>query len=213
MHATVPQRPVPPGRLGVRPQDMTSIRLDNPIATERLRLREFVPSDWPAMQAASDAKAMAFFDEPPYSEEDAKAWIRRAIDNQYQDPRMRYEFAVELASEPKVIGYCDLVLRYPVECRMAFSGYRYIPKYWGRGYGTEAERAILDFGFRQLGLTRVSMICDPENVASWRLMEKCGLRREGHEHLSEWSTKRNKAIDQYRYAILKEEWEKQNTQQ
>ncbi len=93
---------------------------------------------------------------------------------------------------------------------MAYSGFRYIPHYWGNGYGTEAELAILDYGFRELGLQRVSMICDSENIDSWRLMEKCGMGREGHEILGEWSSKRRRRFDQYHYAILKEEWEERS---
>ena len=181
--------------------------LSQPIETERLFLREFVKSDWCAMLAASSSEAMWFFDEPAYSEEQAKAWVGGAVERQQGDPRMRYEFAVELKCESRVIGYCDLIIREPIECEMAYSGFRYIQQYWGHGYGTEAELAILKFGFEELGLLRVSMICEPENIGSWRLMEKCGMRREGHEILGVWSSKRKKRVDQYHYAILKEEWE------
>jgi RimJ/RimL family protein N-acetyltransferase len=184
----------------------TSVTLTKPIETERLFLREFVESDWIAMFEASSADAMFFFSEPAYTQEDAKAWVHNAMKQQKNDPRMRYEFAVELKSESKVIGYCDLVIRAPIECEMAYSGFRYIPKYWGNGYGTEAELAILDFGFRDLGLLRVSMICDSENIGSWRIMEKCGMRREGHTIKGEWNSKRKKHFDQYHYAILKSEW-------
>ena len=188
----------------------TAAILTAPIETNRLSLREFVESDWPAMFAASSPEAMGFFDEVAFTEEQAKAWVRGAIEGQQRDPRMRYEFAVELKSESMVIGYCDLVIRAPIDCEMAYSGFRYIPHYWGNGYGTEAELAILDYGFRVLGLRRVSLICDSENIGSWRLMEKCGMRREGHEILGEWSTKRKKRFDQYHYAILKEEWEERS---
>lgn len=185
----------------------TALFLSKPIETERLYLREFVASDWPAILAASSQEAMKFFDEPAYTEDQAKAWVKGTVERQQNIPRMRYEFAVELKSESRVIGYCDLVIRDPIECEMAYSGFRYIPQYWGNGYGTEAELALLEFGFQELGLFRVSMICDSENIGSWRLMEKCGMRREGHEILGEWSLKRRKHFDQFHYAILKEEWE------
>ena len=191
----------------------TAAILSRPIETERLFLREFVELDWPAMLEASSPEAMAFFDEPAFIEDQAKAWVRGAIERQQSVPRMRYEFAVELKSESRVIGYCDLVIRAPIECEMAYSGFRYIPRYWGNGYGTEAELAILDYGFRELGLRRVSLICDAENTGSWRLMEKCGMRREGHEILGAWSSKRKKRFDQYHYAILKEEWDREATKQ
>ena len=179
-----------------------------PIETERLHLREFVKTDWQAMLKASNAKAMKFFDTAPFTEDDARAWVRDVIGNQSQDPRMRYAFAIELRENGQVIGYCDLVIRGPIECRMAYSGFRYVQKCWGKGYGTEAEKAILAFGFETLGLHRVSSICEPENIASRCIMEKCGMRREGHGILDHWNPKRKKWGDTYYYAILKDEWEK-----
>lgn len=176
-----------------------------PIETRRLRLREFVETDWQAMLKASDAEAMKFFDTAPFTEDDAKVWVRDVIGNQSQGPRMRYAFAVELQENGQVIGYCDLVIRSPIECHMAYSGFRYIPKHWGKGYGTEAEKAILIFGFETLGLHRISSICEPENIASRRIMEKCGMRREGHGILDHWNPKRKKRSDTYYYAILNEE--------
>ncbi len=184
----------------------TTAILGKPIETERLRLREFVQADWPAMLDATCPESMVFFDSPPFDEELAKGWVDAAVEQQQNDPRMQYVFAVELKSESKVIGYCDLVIRAPIECEMAYSGFRYIPEYWGNGYGTEAEMAILEYGFQELGLQRVSLICEPENVGSWRIMEKCGMRREGHEILGDWTSKRKKRVDQYHYAILAEEW-------
>ena len=170
----------------------TAAFLSKPIETERLFLREFVESDWEAMLEASSPKSMTFLDEFAFSEDQAKEWVHAAMERQQDDPRMRFEFAVELKSESRVIGYCDLVIRIPIECEMAYSGFRYIPRYWKNGYGTEAELALLHFGFRELGLHRVSMICDSENIGSWRIMEKCGMRREGHDIKGEWSNKRKK---------------------
>ena len=185
----------------------STIILHSPIETVRLRLREFVEADWQAMLNASNVEAMRFFDTTPFAEEDAKAWVRNVIGNQTQDPRMRYAFAVELKENSQVIGYCDLVIRGPIECRMAYSGFRYIPKYWGNGYGTETEKAILAFGFETLGLHRVSCVCESEHVASRRIMEKCRMRHEGRGILDHWNPKKKKWVDTYYYAILKDEWE------
>ena len=75
----------------------------------------------------------------------------------------------------------------------------------GRGYATDAARAILRYGFETLGLHRVIANCQPENVASWRVMEKLGMRREAHfrqcihrDDGTWW--------DEYSYAILEEDW-------
>ena len=69
----------------------------------------------------------------------------------------------------------------------------------------EAAHALLGYGFATLGLHRVIATCQPENVASWRVMEKLGMRREAHvrqciprDDGTWW--------DEYVYAILKAEW-------
>jgi RimJ/RimL family protein N-acetyltransferase len=54
-------------------------------------------------------------------------------------------------------------------------GWRIDPDYWGRGLATEGGRAALDVGFNVLGLNEIVSICEPENVASWRVMERLGM--------------------------------------
>jgi [ribosomal protein S5]-alanine N-acetyltransferase len=57
--------------------------------------------------------------------------------------------------------------------------YHYLPSEWGKGYATEAGRAILDFGFKTVKLAEIVGFVHPENVASWRVLEKIGMRYEG----------------------------------
>ena len=52
------------------------------------------------------------------------------------------------------------------------------PQHTGHGYATEAVRALLDLAFNDLGLRRVTASCFAANDASWRLMERVGMRRE-----------------------------------
>ncbi len=58
-------------------------------------------------------------------------------------------------------------------------GYIFNPAYWGKGYATEACRRILQYGFEELGAHRIMARCSPENEASWRLLERLSMRREG----------------------------------
>jgi len=79
------------------------------------------------------------------------------------------------------------------------------PAYTGHGYATEAVRELLRHCFEDLGLRRVVASCFADNTASWRLMERVGMRREAHSvrdslHRSgEW-------LDGYTYALLADEW-------
>jgi RimJ/RimL family protein N-acetyltransferase len=79
------------------------------------------------------------------------------------------------------------------------------PDHTGRGYATEAIRAVIDVCFGPLGLRRVHAGCFADNEPSWRLMERLGMRREEFSrktalHRSgEW-------LDGLNYGILAEEW-------
>lgn len=79
------------------------------------------------------------------------------------------------------------------------------PAYTGKGYATEAIRAVIDVCFGALGLRRVHAGCFADNEPSWRLMERLGMRREEFSrktalHRSgEW-------LDGMNYGILAEEW-------
>ena len=84
-------------------------------------------------------------------------------------------------------------------------GYWFGVPFWGRGYATEAARALLRHAFETLGCHRVLATCQPENPASWRVMEKLGMRREAHfrkvlpREAGVW-------WDEYVYALLAEEY-------
>jgi RimJ/RimL family protein N-acetyltransferase len=79
------------------------------------------------------------------------------------------------------------------------------PEHAGQGYATEAVGELFRICFEDLGLRRVTALCFADNVPSWRLMERLGMRREEHNvrdslHRSgEW-------LDGFGYALLAEEW-------
>lgn len=58
-------------------------------------------------------------------------------------------------------------------------GYRFIKKYWGKGYATESSKAAIEFGFSSLGLPVIYAIADIGNMQSKKVLEKCGFRCEG----------------------------------
>lgn len=79
------------------------------------------------------------------------------------------------------------------------------PAHAGQGYATEAAAALLRICFEDLGLRRVTAQCFADNVASWRLMEKLGMRRETHT-VRESLHRSGAWLDGLAYAILAEEW-------
>jgi len=83
-------------------------------------------------------------------------------------------------------------------------GYLLDPAHHGRGYATEMVRAALDLAFGELGLHRVTAGCFAANVASWRVMEKAGMRREQHGVRDSWHAELG-WVDGYTYAVLADE--------
>ena len=73
-----------------------------------------------------------------------------------------------------------------------------------QGYAQEAARALMDAGFREIGLQRIFATCDQRNKASARVMERLGLRREGAFRLSKYI--QGEWCDEFLYAILAEEF-------
>ena len=84
--------------------------------------------------------------------------------------------AVLLKESGKVIGNIYLGRR---ECGALELGFLFNEAYWGQGYAAESCEALIREAFRG-GVTRVFAQCDPDNTASWRLLEKLGFSRERH---------------------------------
>ena len=83
-------------------------------------------------------------------------------------------------------------------------GYLLDPAHHGRGYATEMVRAALDLAFGDLGLHRVTAGCFAANIASWRVMEKAGMRREQHGVRDSWHAELG-WVDGLTYAVLADE--------
>lgn len=174
-----------------------------PIETERLLLRELRAEDENDIhEYASDAEVVRLMIWGPNTREVTRQFLDRALQAQTQWPRSEVGLAIELKSERRLIGSIGLRMKDEAN-RTADIGYVLNRKYWGQGYMTESARAILDVAFKQLKLHRVWATCDARNSASYRVMERLGMRREGlfiknAMEKGEWR-------DTYLYAILAEE--------
>jgi RimJ/RimL family protein N-acetyltransferase len=84
-------------------------------------------------------------------------------------------------------------------------GWTLDPAHRGQGFATEAVRGALRLCFEELGLHRVVAICFADNTASWRLMERVGMRREGYT-VKDALHRDGRWLDGLNYALLAEEW-------
>ena len=174
------------------------------IESERLLLREFSLSDWPAVNAyTSDPEVVKYMAFGPTTEAETREHLAQCLATAAEQPRRIYELAVVLRSKDHLIGTATIAL-HPHERRHASFSYLVHPQYWGQGYATEAMRTLINFGFRDLLLHRLEDTADARNQASVRVMEKLGMRREGHLRETIW--KDGQWYDEYIYAILAHEW-------
>ena len=154
-------------------------RLVGGAATERLILRDFVEGDWPAVLAYQrDPRYLRYYEWTDRVEEDVKPFVRMFVDQQREDPRIRFQLAVVRRDNGRLIGNCG-VRRDGLDSPEAEIGYELAPDEWGQGFATEAAREIIRFGREALGLRRFTAWTVADNTASIRVLEKCGFAREG----------------------------------
>jgi len=175
-----------------------------PLRTERLLLREFRESDFDDVhEYARDPRVAHFMEWGPNALEETRAFMQRQFEAQAQWPRGAVNLAAEHLADRKLIGSIRLSVSDPVHLQGDL-GYSFNSDYWGQGYATEAARALLDVGFRVLGLHRIWAECNVENAASWRVMQRLGMRREAH--ILEGKHIKGRWRDGYVYAILEHEF-------
>ncbi len=178
------------------------------IESDNLILREFLSSDLEAVyEYASDPQVCRYLDWGPNSTRECKEFIKKSIASQREKPRTAFHLAITERSTGQVIGGMGLLLvGFPIN--QALIGYVLNQRYWGKGIVSESVKAMLDFGFTDLKLHRISATCDLRNVASYRVMEKCGMRREGHFIQDKFF--KDGWRDTLTYSILASEWAKTN---
>lgn len=185
-----------------------------PFETKRLILRYFVENDVDAVHAyASDPDNTRFMLFGPNTVKDTREYIQYAMEEAAKHPQGTYEFAVILKETGQLIGACGisspgLSSQDNFADGTAEIGWVMNRAYWQRGYGAEMGRFLLTFGFTELKCHRIIARCDAENMASYRLMEKIGMRREG---LLIEGRRSNRTLghvrrDELAYAILADEW-------
>jgi len=169
-----------------------------PIETHRLIIRQFEPDDWAGMyEYASDPQVMAYIPEGQFTQAQARAFVAKNVGEHAK------EFAVMLKDEGKLIGH--MVFHPWFAPRTHEIGWVFHRAHQGKGHATEAALALLDYGFRVLKLHRVIATCQPENPASYRVMIKIGMRREGHFQECIYRGD-DQWWDEYFYAVLEKDW-------
>ncbi len=177
------------------------------LETERLIMRAFQDKDildFAAYRSDPDVAQYQGWD-APYSVEKAAEFI---ADNKVicpGTPGEWHQIALELKDGGNLIGDCVFHIL-AEDAQQAEIGFTLSRKYQGQGYATEAVTRLVDYLFGELQLHRIRAICDVENLASIKLLERIGMRREAHFVENTWF--KGKWGSEYLYAILRYEWTK-----
>lgn len=167
------------------------------IVTDRLVLRPFEEGDYDILHRLyGDAEIMLYTPFDPESPQQSEAHLARAVADWCETPLLSREYVIALwcggddadaglgAADEQKIGRCHILLDDAQEAPSqnkevvggrAMIGWMLVQEAWGRGYATETAAALIAYCFDVLGLEEVYGLCHPDNAASKRVMEKCGM--------------------------------------
>lgn len=147
--------------------------------TPRLMLREILPTDDTAMFVLdSDPEVHQFLGNKPVKNIEEVKKVIQFIRQQYIDNGIGRWAVVEKGSG-NFVGWAGLkLITEPINNKTNYYdlGYRLIKNYWGKGYATEAAKALVSYGFEQMKLESIYGMCDSLNQSSRNVLQKAGLK-------------------------------------
>ncbi|MES2133642.1 MAG: GNAT family N-acetyltransferase [Bacteroidota bacterium] len=172
------------------------------LLTERLILRLLTEADIEAVHELHCLEETDRFNTLgiPENIEETRALCEKWILENNSTPRQKFVFVIELKDDPvQFMGLIGINVGRE-KYKNAEVWFKFHYNFWNKGYGTEALKKVIDFGFMDLKLHRIEAGCAVANIGSVKVMEKAGMLREAHTRQllplkSGWS-------DNYGYAIL-----------
>ena len=174
--------------------------------TERLILRPFHREDLELVfRLYSDPEILRYTPFDAMSREEAELHLERIIRDWELVPQQSFEFAMIRKEDGEPVGRCHILIDQETDTGMI--GWLLLKEHWGQHYAFESGKALVHCCFETLGLHRVNAVCNPENTASRRVLERLGLRLEAHFR-KKCRYQKNGIVsweDELEYALLKEE--------
>lgn len=147
------------------------------LQTERMRIRQFREEDFGAYFAMeSNDEVMRYISGRGRSYAESRDRFNRFLSEYKQDPGFG-AWAVCLKDNPKLIGTC--CLNFIDDTTIRQIGYKFSTNFQGKGLATELAGALIHYAIESCRLAEVSAVCDPENKASEKVMQKAGMEYIG----------------------------------
>ena len=178
---------------------------DERLETERLILRVRTVADAEDIHAYASLPEVAYpAGFPPVKTlEDEVYYLEHILPECNQKENLPAGYGIVVKGTDKVIGSVDFNHRH--EDDVLEIGYTLHPDYWGRGYVPEAALALIDLGFKDLGLHKIELSCFGNNVQSQRVAEKLGFTLEAR--IRDRKDVQGNRCDSLIYGLLRSEWE------
>ena len=177
------------------------------IETKRMLLRPFRADDLDLIKALyCDGEILRYSPFDVMTDSQAEAHLAKVIEDWKRTPLRSLEYAMIHKPDGAKIGRCHILIDPETDTGMI--GWFLRKEYWGNRFAGEAGEALIRSCFVNLGLHRVNAFCNPENMASRKVLECCGLRQEAWFRQKCRYTKRGMIFweDELEYAILVSEW-------
>ncbi|UFJ41584.1 GNAT family N-acetyltransferase [Brevibacillus humidisoli] len=174
------------------------------LQTDRLLLRKLSVEDAPILfQYWADDDVTRFMNIPPFQH------VEQATDmivhlNTLSERQEASRWGIVLKETGTLIGTCGFNTSWAGEDRRSEIGYDLGKPYWGRGYMTEALRALVSHGFDQLDLNRIEALVEPGNTGSIKTLGKVGFQQEGL--LRDYQFAKGRFVDLRMFSLLRREY-------
>ncbi|RBP03732.1 GNAT family N-acetyltransferase [Rossellomorea aquimaris] len=169
-------------------------------------LRRLKKEDWKDVHLyASQENVSQFQPWGPNSEMDTLAYVEEVLKAEKMVPQTRYVQALVDENTDRVIGAGEIIIKSFVH-QSGEIGYILHPDYWGKGIGTLLGSALVERGFSELNLHKISATCDPQNISSQKVLTKIGMTLEGR--IRHDLKMKNGWRDSLLFGLLEDEWTK-----
>ncbi len=144
---------------------------------KRVSLRDFRATDLGAVAAiAGDERVTRWLSFDARDREGSARMLDAAVASAQARPRNEYYLAVVPLDGEIAVGFVRLALS---GVKAGKLGYAIHADHWGHGYATDAAGTLIDYGFTELGLHRITAAVGPDNHASMHVLERLGFTLEG----------------------------------
>jgi ribosomal-protein-alanine N-acetyltransferase len=173
------------------------------LETQRLRLRQLTHDDADVIvNVFGSPEVLRFLNMPPVDTHDKAIALLNWFEGNYQN-KTGIDWGITLRGDGQLIGMCGAYDWHPSD-RHIDIGYHILPAFWGKGYATEAARAIIGWCFENLDVHRIQGDCTDGHIASERVMLKCSFKVEGVWREKCWE--HGRFVDIKQFGLLRHEF-------